>query len=306
MSDYTTSYFGMALDPLHVGAGGYRLGRVDNTIIRDPGSNLPKIPGSSIAGVCRNYSIYGLMLQEDVDKARQCATHDDFQVKNNCGKCVICQTYGFASGKDKVSQVGKVKFFDASIVAFPVSTIIGPVWITTFSILNGMGLKPGEHLQPSGDEVVIGYDLPGENPHEGRINLGWLYFSARRADSFVSLAGEHPLIEMAKERLTIVPEWLFPELVNNNLEVRTSVSIDFDTGAAETGKLFTYEAIPRGTVMSFDVVVDGFRCTEQMPAEKVKEIVSSGLSLFESLGLGGMNTRGFGRLSVEPCQQTKE
>ncbi|RLC69436.1 MAG: type III-B CRISPR module RAMP protein Cmr4, partial [Chloroflexi bacterium] len=28
--------YARALDPIHIGAGGYRLGRVDNTIVRDP------------------------------------------------------------------------------------------------------------------------------------------------------------------------------------------------------------------------------------------------------------------------------
>ena len=35
-------YFAYTIDPLHIGSGGYRLGRVDNTIVRDPGTNLPK------------------------------------------------------------------------------------------------------------------------------------------------------------------------------------------------------------------------------------------------------------------------
>lgn len=305
MSDFMTSYFGLTLDPLHVGAGGYRLGRVDNTIIREPGNNLPKIPGSSLAGVCRNYAIYGLESDEQT-KALECAEHEDSQIKNNCGKCLICRTYGYASGKDKKSQVGRVKFFDAFIVAFPVSTLAGPVWMTTYSILDSLGFAPDQELQPSDEEVVIGYDLPDQESGNSRINLGWLYLTARKADSFPVLQGEHRLLKMVNDRLTIVPEWLFPELVNNNLEVRTSVSIDFSTGAADSGKLFTYEAIPRSTIFSFDVVIDGFRCNGEMTRQKVKTIVESGLDLFKSLGLGGMNTRGFGRMGVEPYQQTQE
>ena len=42
------SFAGMALDPIHVGTGGARLGRVDNTIVRDPVTRIPKIPGSSL------------------------------------------------------------------------------------------------------------------------------------------------------------------------------------------------------------------------------------------------------------------
>ena len=46
-----------ALDPTHIGSGGYRLGRVDNTILRDAGTQLPKIPGSSISGTTRSAAI---------------------------------------------------------------------------------------------------------------------------------------------------------------------------------------------------------------------------------------------------------
>lgn len=299
MNELSTRYLGLTLDPLHVGAGGYRLGRVDNTIIREPGTNLPKIPGSSIAGVCRNYSIYGLNNGQQ-EEAMQCASHDDPKAKNNCGQCQICQTYGFASGTSKKNQIGRVKFFDAFIVAFPVSTMVGPVWITTFSILQKMGLDLPEASVPADEEVVIGFDLPGQEQGQYRINLGWLYLDARKIDSFAQIPGNHALLNYVNAKLTVVPEWLFSELVNNNLEVRTSVSIDFQTGAADPGKLFTYEAIPRGSVLTFDVVVDTFRCTELMPSTEVAKIVNSGLDLFATLGLGGMNTRGFGRMEVVP------
>src|SRR5208282_214039 len=55
-------------------------------------------------------------------------------------------------------------------------------------------------------------------------------------------------------RSVLVPDELFGTLVNDNLEVRTLVSIDPETGAAEDGALFTYEAIPRSTLLWFDVV----------------------------------------------------
>jgi hypothetical protein len=52
----TFQHVGMALDPIHVGTGGARLGRVDLTIVRDPVTRVPKIPGSSLAGVYRAYA----------------------------------------------------------------------------------------------------------------------------------------------------------------------------------------------------------------------------------------------------------
>jgi len=49
-------YYALALDPIHVGTGGMRLGRVDLSIVREPGTNIPKIPGTSLAGAARAYA----------------------------------------------------------------------------------------------------------------------------------------------------------------------------------------------------------------------------------------------------------
>ncbi len=293
MNELQKTCFAISLDPLHVGAGGYRLGRVDNTIVRDPGTNLPKIPGSSISGVCRNYAIYGLDGPDKIKNARDCALHDDPKVKNNCGQCIICQTFGFASGKDKKNQMGLLKFFDAMITAFPVATMCGPVWVSTPEILQGIGAKFDG--QPAPDSLLAAFDVPGH-----KINLGWLYMSCQKtAVQWPNGMGNLPQLENIQNRLVIAPSELFAEIVNANLEVRTSVSIDFATGAAKSGALFTYEAIPRATLLNFDIVVDSHRCTQpELQDKRVWEIAQLGLERFAVLGLGGMNTRGFGRMQV--------
>ncbi len=56
--------FLFVLDPTHIGAGGYRMGRVDLTILRDAGTGLPKVPGSSINGATRSAAIYSLSDQQ--------------------------------------------------------------------------------------------------------------------------------------------------------------------------------------------------------------------------------------------------
>ena len=291
MHNGKSTYFGITIDPLHIGSGGYRLGRVDNTIVRDPGTDIPKVPGSSISGVCRNYAIYGLEKGERKE-AEECAT----KKKNNCGFCVICKTFGFASGTDSRNQIGKVKFFDAGIVAFPVATMAGPVWVTTASILKAAGAVCGKEL-PGEEEIIVNFDLPGQGR---RLNLGWLFLPCRKDEKWGlpdNIINTDPVVSHISRRLVLAPDWLFSEIVNSNLEVRTSVSIDFETGAAESGKLFTYEAIPRATLLCFDVVIDENRCRED-ESKKVREIVESGMRLFEHLGIGGMNTRGFGRLKI--------
>ena len=293
------TYFAVTIDPLHIGAGGYRLGRVDNTIVRDPATDLPKFPGTSISGVCRNYAIYALNDKSEKDLAEKCAlgTGLDDKEKNNCGKCVICKTFGFANGKTQQSQVGKVKFFDGSITAFPVSTLAGPVWVTTASILKR--INSSEVEEPGEKELFINFELPGQKEENLRLNLGWLYLSCKKKEFSLpeEITGETPGEEIAS-RLVVAPEWLFPEIVNSNLEVRTSVSIDFKTGAADSGKLFTYEAVPRATLIQFDVVIDEQRCSDSFTVDKIKKIVAGGMKLFEPLGLGGMNTRGFGRIKI--------
>ena len=57
MSDVTCTkpIFTIAIDPIYIGTGGYTIGRVDNTIIRDPITKIPKMPGSSLAGTWRYY-----------------------------------------------------------------------------------------------------------------------------------------------------------------------------------------------------------------------------------------------------------
>jgi CRISPR-associated protein Cmr4 len=114
-----------------------------------------------------------------------------------------------------------------------------------------------------------------------------------------------------RDRAVLLSEGLFAWVVAANLETRTSISIDPETGAAEEGALFTFEAVPRATVFRFEAVFqDGrtFRIgNESLRKEKggdsvdapwVRDNVEKGLGLLESLGVGGMTTRGMGRLRV--------
>src|SRR5439155_16501871 len=60
-------------------------------------------------------------------------------------------------------------------------------------------------------------------------------------------------------RIVLVTPKLFSQIVNSNLEVRTSDSISPQTGAAESGALFTYEAIPRAAWLWCDVIEDDYK-----------------------------------------------
>ncbi|MCS7010856.1 MAG: type III-B CRISPR module RAMP protein Cmr4 [Anaerolineales bacterium] len=267
----------MTLDPLHIGTGGYRLGRVDLSIVREPGTNLPKVPGTSLSGAIRQYAA---MRYEKMGCAGQ----------KGCGQaaCPICYTFG--SAKDSGGgYAGAVSLFDARLLLFPVHSLAGPVWVTSPAALADFGVN-GQSV--ANDKARWPQSLTTQK----HLNLGWLMLECESKDwSPPPIQNVPPEVQ---NRVVLVSDKLFSQIVNSNLEVRTSVSIDPHTGAAAEGALFTYEALPRATFLWFDVVEDDYRkgFPKNDIAQSPLDVVKSGLALAEYLGIGGMGTRGFGRV----------
>ena len=244
----TYRYFLLTLDPVHIGTGGTRLGRVDMDIVREPGTRLPKIPGTSLHGAIRAYAAhrYG---------KPQCAGQGQQEGRKHCGQptCPICYTFGYARDKDR-GRAGVVAIGDARILLFPVYSMVGPVWVTSPTALADAGF--GKHtVRPN--RTKWGGQSNGELPTDKPINLGWLM--VEREGDLPNIPWPAGISDEIKYRTVLVSDKLFSQIVNSNLEVRTSVSINPETGAAEEGALFTYEAIPRATVLWMDVVVSDYR-----------------------------------------------
>lgn len=302
----------MALDPVHIGTGQTRIGRVDNTIVRETGTNIPKIPGTSLTGAARSYAslIYG----------KPAAAGQHLKLKPEERKnCPIIYTFGTSNNGNAVEgQQGKISISDAQILFFPVYSMAGPVWVSTSEILESAGFE----AKISGSSVIHG-NSPDDtiytslNWKQDTLNLGWLHLKKSKDDLTVTPPGEianKKEWESIKQRIVIVPIKLLSQIVNSNLEVRTSVAINPATGAAEDGALFTYEAIPRATWFWSDVVQDDYasefpKTRKQFtvrgensgdelpnPWESPLDVVKSGFELMEFLGIGGMTTRGFGRV----------
>ena len=308
----TFLFAGMALDPLHVGTGGTRLGRVDNTIVRDPVTRIPKIPGSSIAGVMRAYVAMGNEKYPDcagLGKSEQDGTG------GHCGKadCPVCAVFGFATKKgiDTSSGfAGLAAFSDMNVLLFPVASQLGPQWITSPMALRqaGIGELPGLDDSP----VVYRKEDKASAQH---LNLGWLYLPVKTKTDLLDkivqgieelLTKKSGIPSHITKSLGVVSDKLFTHIVNSNLEVRTSVAIDPATGAAQEKALFTYEALPRGTVLfweltcrnpkHFKIGTDDVKVVNS--PEKVRDVVVNAHAYLEHLGIGGMGSRGMGRLSV--------
>ena len=294
-------YLTMALDPIHIGTGGYQIGRVDNTIVREPATNIPKIPGSSIAGTARTYTAY-----QEVEKGTvkiSCAGQDEEVSKEgadgHCGACIVCRSFGYSKKDDRGSRQGLVYFSDARILLFPVSTRLGPAWVTAPMILNEFGDSLGDNNTPAKDKIIVGSEFAAESS----LNLGWLNLPIDTNKTCPSIeldsCGTNKK-ELISGRVVVVPDNLIAQIINSNLEVRTSVSIDPRTGAGKDGALFTSEAIPRSTILWFEMNINNpnYFGYSDPTVNEVKSAIKSGFTLFETLGIGGMVTRGFGRLKI--------
>ncbi|HDQ71098.1 MAG TPA: type III-B CRISPR module RAMP protein Cmr4 [Chloroflexi bacterium] len=298
MSFSTHRYLLMTVDPVHIGTGGTRLGRVDLGITREPGTRLPKIPGTSLSGAIRQYAAYRY-------NKRRCAGKD-----NHCGNdaCPICYTFGFvkSEGSKQKAHSGVVSIGDARLLLFPVYSMAGPVWVASPSALADFGIE--------GQNVSADQARWSDITDQPYLNLGWLMVE-KEGDLDLGNALPH-VPAPTRERVALVSDKLFSQVVNSNLEVRTSVSINPETGAAEDKALFTYEAIPRAAFLWLDVVVDDYRgafpvTSKQYDQESEQDnagdnlgqtwsqpagVVAAGLEWAEHLGIGGMGTRGFGRM----------
>lgn len=286
------------LDPVHVGTGGNRLGRVDLSIVREPGTRLPKIPGTSLHGAIRQYAA---VCYESLRCAGAGQGNESKGKEPHCrdAKCPVCYTFGYMNGQDG-GQSGRVNISDARLLLFPVYSLAGPVWITSPSILSELSEFGFMENDPDGQVC-----LPDVLSSQEHLNLGWLML-AKANDAFTWPDDIKGVPKEITSRSVLVSDKLFSQIVNSNLEVRTSVSIDPDTGAAADGALFTYEAIPRATILWLDVIEDDF--SRKFPEDHAKahelghgaplDVVKSGLKLAEMLGIGGMGTRGFGRVRL--------
>jgi len=348
--------YSMATDPIFIGTGGYTIGRVDNTIVRDPVTKIPKIPGSSLAGTWRYFTALELIskikeyqpdfsdiknantdreskkslsekifeykwknLQNEREKGFNnkkewmkfegnqitkitCAGQDNVPNEDSpdakdkegntghCGHCIVCKAFGF-SKKDKSSQ-GMLFFSDLNILFFPVYTRLGVRWITSERILKEAGI-----LKEDFEDKEVVFVSENKEDKTGFINLGWLNLPYKKQEIKIDWTNVTDTITM--NDIVIVPDSLISQIINSNLEVRTSVSIDPITGAAKEGALFTSEAIPRGTVFYGELRGFKRKGDDSLPSlECVFEALEDSKKYYEILGIGGMTTRGFGRMKI--------
>ncbi len=307
-------YLLMTLDPAHIGTGGYRLGRVDNSIVREPGTRIPKIPGTSLHGAVRSYTAQLYETPEAAGQSQDKVADPD--------KNPVCYTFGYIKKKQDSDETkaysGVVNIFDAHVVLFPVYSMAGPVWVSTLERLREAGFTFEEQDNRKLSEMTDSGAAMLTWDRQDALNLGWLMVTvAGKATTEAPGQWQNDQRwKIIKDKIAIVNDTLFSHIVNSNLEVRTSVAIDPERGAAEDKALFNYEALPRATFLTAEVMLDDYRETwplignaQSQTAKKnvlpgnakwsgPLDVVRDGLRMIEWLGVGGMGTRGFGRIAI--------
>lgn len=300
-------HIGLAIDPIHVGTGGARLGRVDLSIVRDPVTRVPKIPGSSLAGV---YRTYAAMAKDKYPACAGLGQSDAAGAGSHCGRpdCPICTVFGFARGQGSSGGfAGLAAFSDAHVLLFPVATRQGPLWVTSPEQLRIARLPESQEVTTD----AIYRDSRSDQP----LNLGWLLVTVEPLSNHSDLKQtltDRGVPSYICKRFGVLPDKLFSHVVNSNLEVRTSVSINPETGAAEEGALFTYEALRRATVLYWEITCKHpkhFKIYNQAIAavqdpNGVHGTTTAAHPYLDALGIGGMGTRGMGRLRVLKADST--
>lgn len=287
----------LCLDPVHIGSGGYRLGAVDNTVVREPATGVPKIPGTSLAGAIRAYATYYLKHTSNGNAAK---TGEDGETSDP----KINRYFG------TTEMQGMVRIYDAQILLFPVPSSKGTIWVTTQRLLDEW-ISPKDVPGQDSKKVNDGYAHIARwsgDELKGYVDLGWILLKVDKEGKEIFQSDEQKELEQFLtsrglgfvDKVVCVSERMFSNLVNDNLEVRTSVKIDPETGASEDRALFTYEAIPRGTVLAFELIIDS---NDENECKGALQAVDGSFKYLELLGVGGMSTRGFGRVRIAPIDE---
>ncbi len=305
----TKNYLALALEPIHVGArqarttGDGSAGAFASGTARDI-DGFPVVPASSIKGCVRALcsSDFGVLSCDG--KGWNCPQPH---------RCPSCSIFGFSNYHHGGSSSSLVRFSSATILAIPVRTQGGVVWLTSWFRLSRSGLLAA--LPNDTGKWAIAEALSDDDvsslitlvPPEGRqvgIDTG-------RIETTRWLGP--PDVREAFSHLAVVDEYTLSLLVAYATNSTTSVSIDSLSGQAKPGALFEIEHINRWSLLSFEVtyvnpVVRGIReflntKNPQVQAisaklDDVVAVVEGALEKIRFFGIGGKRSRGYGRLIV--------
>ena len=308
-------YIGLSIEPIHVGSRQGRLedgGRAFMTgTVRD-NEGFPFIPASSLKGCVRALCSEDYGVETCDGKGWNCPQPH---------KCPSCSVFGYSNYHHGNTASSLVRFSSVDLLAIPVKTPKGILWISNWLRINRSGLIDRSSSSPKGwafsedleasDVVALNAVLPNTKvPNEDSLECidttNWI--------------GPLETREIYRN-LVIIDQQTWSSLIPYSTGSASSVSIDSRSGRALNGALFETEHINRFSLLSIEVayvnpVVRGiheFINTKNSDIPHVTadlsnmiDIVEHGMKKIRIFGVGGKKSRGYGRIVFWPIPVSQE
>jgi len=277
--------------PVHCGTG-QDVGIVDQPIQRERYTGYPRIQGSEIKGVFRQY----------------CKGENEDEI------------FGpRKSGDEGGDYASAVSFGDARVLFFPVKSLKGTyVWITskdvlykfsrTLKLVNVNKINVPD-IVPSDDEHIIVYSdsIVVNDAANDKVVLEEYIFkkqngTANEFDSIINAivpnsTNEYKYLrESLKKKVCIVPTDIFREFTEMSTEVITRIKINDKTGVAAPGALWTEEYLPTDTIMYFPVFANETKNTGSKL--NAGTVINKIKTLNSYIQIGGNETVGKGFVKI--------
>lgn len=271
--------------PVHCGVG-QDIGIVDQPIQRERYTNYPRIQGSEIKGVFRQY--YKGKDIEDIFGPEE-------------------------SGDEGGDFASAISFGDARVLFMPIKSLRGTyVWITSKDVLEkfsrtlriaNINISVPSIFPINNDEIIIyddsiavdekvileEYMFTKKNGNKGEFNLIIDKIVPNSAKEY------NYLKESLKKKLCIVSDDIFREFSEMSTEIITRIKIDKVTGTVKSGALWTEEYLPVDTILYFPVFAVKSRKSNNLTAEM---ILNNLKGINEYIQIGGNETVGKGFVRI--------
>lgn len=290
-----------ALTPVHSGAGD-GLASVDMPIQREKHSNIPKIEASSLKGSIKHI-IYNKIKAESIAKHKSVIKED---YKANFEELYTI----FGPEDEEENYASAIGFTDAKLLLFPIRSssdifklITCPYIIERFEEeLELLGTKFTEKQKKiienitinDGECISIKDNLPKDDSKEDhRLVLEEYIFEKVKYDCTELISLFKNIDQLDMDRIVILNNTDFIDLVTMYTEIITRNKIDVSTGAAKDTGLFTEEYLPSETIMYFMVLgAPSFNKKNNKTSEEVLEYFKNNVD--EVFQVGGDATIGKG------------
>lgn len=253
---------------LHIGGGGEKLdiGGLDKAVVRDPITQFPYLPGSSIKGKLR--SILERFHNKSLNRAGGSGTY----------------RYESDDLVDGYSEISGQPIGYQGALTCPVSRLFGSTGGSNFWVETSLAQAEGlERVKSNGIFVT----RPINGVEHSKVEKG------RNSPARLIVRDCH-LIDESAEKLKRVDTGLYMT------EWKFENGIDRVTAAANPRQV---ERVPRGAKFKFELVytveADGDRADNVTQAIEDLQNIAIGLSLLEDDALGGHGSRGYGKVRLE-------